>query len=304
MEARWLLMDVSHQGEVRLTSISPECPVIEHVTRFANDTLPTFTDALLRFERDTGQQLHGMTAIVAIPGVATGDFVPILRTRWNISRSGLASMLGRPVIIINEVATQAWATVGGMRVVDFVRGAGEPDLRAKGRHLFITMTDGVGTAMIDVDDTGRVTVLEAEGGHADFAPQNEAELALAKSLAPTTGSATWEQMLMIRHRATLPRSLAALSDAELSQMRASLLGRFVANMVLATCSWNGAIMTGSALPRFDASTRRAFDTGLTSRPSFPRLFNATRCWRVEQREAVLAGAAAFMMQRHRLMDGT
>lgn len=298
MEANWLLMDVAHQGEVRLASVSPHHPVVDHVTRFASDTLPTFTDALLRYERETDRSLFGTTAVIAIAGAAIGESIPIIRTRWNISRAGVASMTGRPPIVLNEVAAQAWATVGSLPMLEPVRGTGTPDLRTKGRYLFIAINDGVGTAIIDVDDAGHVTVIEAEGGHADFAPQTEAELVLARALAPIGDAPSWEQMLMIRRETTPATVMAGLSDQHLIEMRAALLGRFVATMMLMTGAWSGAMMTGSAIPHYDAASRRAFNTGLNNRRAFLRLFNAARCWRVEQREPVLSGAAALMVQRH------
>lgn len=299
MNAQWLLMDVSHVGEIRLASVSPDRAIVDHVTRFPSDSLPTFTDALLRFERESQQHLYGMTAVVAIAGAAIGDSIPIVRTRWNISRSGLQSMTGQPPIVLNEVAAQAWATVGTMPMLEPIRGSGAPDLRVRGRNLFVAVNDGVGTAIIDVDDAGHVTVLETEGGHADFAPHNDTELALARALSPIGGAATWEQVLLVRRDGAAARVLAGLSDPQLAELRASLLGRFTAITMLMTGAWSGVMMTGSAIPRFDAGGRRAFDAGLSERRAFQRLFNAARCWRVEQREPVLSGAATLMVQRHR-----
>jgi len=298
LEATWLLMDVAHQGEVRLASVSPTRPAVDHITRFASDSLQTFTDALLRYERETGQHLLGMTAVIAIAGAAVGESIPIIRTRWNISRAGIESMTGCPPVVINEVAAQAWATVGALPMLEPIRGTGTPDLRAKGRYVFVAINDGVGTAIIDIDDAGHVTVIEAEGGHADFAPQTEAELTLARAMAPIGGAPSWEQMLMIRRETAPAKAVNGLTDQYLAEMRATLLGRFIATMMLMTGAWSGAMMTGSAIPHYDSSMRRAFNTGLNNRRAFLRLFNAARCWRVEQREPVLSGAAALMVQRH------
>ena len=94
-----------------------------------------------------------------------------------------------------------------------------------------------------------------------------------------------------------------MTDRERAALRANILGRLAANLVLATGAWQGVMMHGRRLPDFGADTREAFDAGFSRQTSFRRLIGAARCWRVEQREPVLAGAAALLMQRHRHRGG-
>jgi glucokinase len=298
MKDRWLLIDVAHQGEVRMTSATPDNPSIGHIYRFETASLPTFTDALLRFQRESGEALHGLNAVIAIAGAAVGDAIPITRTRWNISRNGLASMLGRPVTILNEVAAQAWATISSPPMINAIRGAGTPNLKERGRHLLISFEDGIGTAIIDIDESFRATVLEAEGGHCDFAPQNELELSLCRALSPLGDATTFEQVLMVKAGDPAWRILAPLGERERNEFRAHIAGRLVANLMFATGAWQGVMMRGRTLPEFHPGERRSFEAGLCERKSFRRLTNAVRVWRIEQRESVLAGAAAMMVQRH------
>lgn len=303
MDEGLLLVDLAHKGEVRLARITPERPYLDHIVRFETAGLPTFTDALLRFERESGHALKDQHVTIAIAGAAIGDTIPIVRSRWNISRTGLAMMLGRPVTILNEVAAQAWATVGAMPQTSPVRGSGVPDLSVRSRHLFMTLEDGIGTAIIDVGDDRRTTVLEAEGGHLDFTPEGEVEQALCRMLAPLGGGVTFEQVLTIAPADPAWRVIGPLPDHQRQELRARILGRLAANLMLATGAWHGVLLRGEALPNFTAGARLAFDAGLTGRKSFRRLFTATRCWRVDQREPVLTGAATLMMQRHRAKGG-
>ncbi|SOB79225.1 Glucokinase [Sphingomonas guangdongensis] len=300
LDERWLLIDIAHQGEVRLACVTPARPEIDKLYTFETASLPTFTDALLRFERESGQTLHGMNAIVAIAGAAVGDAIPVVRTRWNISRNGITLMLGRPVTILNDTAAKAWATIRRMPACQAVRGVGLPDFSGRSRHLFISMADGIGTAIIDVHD-GHVTVLEAEAGHSDFAPQNDLEFALCKAIAPLGGPVTYEQVLIGGEgTAGAAAVLAKLSPAQQAELRGNILGRLASNLILASGAWSGVMLDGRSLPTFDPATRRAFDAGFVARKSFRRLINAAPCWRIEQqREAVLAGAATLMLQRTR-----
>lgn len=300
MDERWLLIDIAHQGEVRMACVTSDRPEIDKLYTFPTATLPTFTDALLRFERESGETLQGLNAIVAIAGAAVGDAIPVVRTRWNISRNGITLMLGRPVTILNDTAAKAWATIRRMPACQPVRGLGMPDLSVRSRHLFISMADGIGTAVIDVHDDGRATVLEAEAGHCDFTPQSEFELKLCKAIAPLGGTVTYEQVLIGGEgTAGAAAVLNTISAAEQAELRANILGRMASNLILATGAWSGVMLDGNSLPSFDPANRRAFDAGFTARKSFRRLITAAPCWRIEQREAVLTGAAALMLQRTR-----
>lgn len=286
-----------------MAHVTPGNPTIDNIHRFDTANFLTFTDALMCFERESGHRLAGLNMVIAIAGAAVGDSIPVIRTRWNISRGGLASMLGRPVTILNEVAAQAWATLANMPIATPVRGTGAPDLKVRSRHLFIAMEDGIGTAMIDVDEDRRATVIEAEGGHCDFAPQNERELALCRALSPLGDPVTFEQVLLLAGDDPAWRTLGEISEREREEWRAQVLGRLAANLMFSTGAWGGVMMRGGSLPVFTPGARKAFDTGFSTRRSFRRLTGAARCWRVEQTEPVLAGAAALMMQRHRMAEG-
>lgn len=300
MEDRWLLIDVAHKGEVRIASAMPNRPM-GRVHSFNTAALPTFTDALMQFERQSGERLFGLHAVIAMAGPAVGDAIPITRTRWNISRSGLASMLGHPVTILNEVAAHAWAMTSTVPATSAIRGLGKPDLRERGRYLFVTLEDGVGTAIIDIDEAGQITVLDAEGGHSDFAPMTPGEEALCRALAPLGGPVSYEQMLIIDSAGPASRILSAMPERERDTMRARILGRLTVNQIISTGAWSGAMLCGRSLPAFTAANRDAFDESFSSRKALRRLVTGVRCWRVEEREAVLTGAAAMMAQRHRML---
>lgn len=292
----WLLIDCSRQGQVRLAVAAPgAAPVPGSVHRYES-TIPTFTDVLLRFEQDSGHRLLGLDPVVAIAGVPSAQSTIVERSRWVISRAGLASLFGKPATILNEVAAQAWALRGSLQGVTCVHGRGPPDLLRRGRYVFLTYEEGVGTAIVDIDEAGRCTVLDAEGGQLDFTPINDAERALAQSIAGTrTPVASWEQVLMIRRR-TSDRDHAR-EPPERNRLFAQLLGRFVSNLIYTAGAWNGAFMTGRLIPRFE-ETGAEFARGLEHQRPYHRLLAGAACWRVAQPEAVLRGCAAMLADRH------
>lgn len=280
---RWLLMDATCLGELHLALTDPGEPgLIDKIVCYRAEELPTLTDALLRFQREAGISLLGVTAALAVAGAVTSDTITIARSRWVISRSGLATLFGKPVAIVNDVAARAWAMFGGVDVRLRLRGLRNPDITAPGRSVLLTFHDGVGAAAIDVDQAGRVTVIDSEAGHLDFVPANAAEERLHRSLTAIGENPSWEQVLM-----------AAFTDAspiDDPDMAAHLAGRFAGTTVLGFGAWRGVMITGRNAEKLTSPAAiAAFSNTFCFRRRFRRELNATPCWIVDEGEAVFAG---------------
>lgn len=286
----WLLIDCAHQGEVRLAHATPgPSPAIGTIHRYES-SIPTFTDVLIRFERESGHRLVTLEPVIAIAGVTSGASMSIERSRWVISRAGLSSLFGAMPVILNEVAAQAWALRASAQGVTTIHGKPMPDLTRPGRYLFVTYEEGVGTAILDIDDQGHCTVLDGEGGQIDFTPIDDAERSLFQSIekrgAPVP---SWEQALMRR------RTVTDAGSPESNRLFAQLLGRFISNLIYGSGCWGGAFLTGRLVPRSEMGAD--FARGLTQQRPYHRLLSGASCWRVAQPEAVLKGCAAMMASR-------
>lgn len=286
----WLLIDCAHQGEVRLAHVAPSArPVLGAIGRYESN-IPTFTDVLLRFERDHGHRLLDLEPVIAIAGVTSERSMRIERSRWVISRDGLSSLFGTAPVILNEVAAQAWALQTSLQGVTTIHGNAMPDLSRPGRYVFVTYEEGVGTAIIDVDAYGRYTVLDAEGGQIDFIPIGDAEQRLHQSITGRSARVvSWEQVLMMR------RTAADAASPQSQRLFAQLLGRFVSNLIYVSGAWSGAFMTGDLIPRTNITAD--FERGLTDLRPYHRLLTNAACWRVSQPDAVLKGCAAMLASR-------
>lgn len=288
----WLAIDAAHANEVRFALVQPGTrPFPSDVKRYPISQFATFTDSILRFAQDTGLNLRGVSCALAIAGAATGDSIPLARSRWTISRSGLASMLQHQPLIINEVAAQAWATSYGLAGAAAVRGSAVSALPRPGRYVYVGVLEGIGAAIIDFTAT-TLRVSETEAGHMDYAPATSADEKIAKSWYPQSWP-SWEQMLFHEPSGVGSEPLAA--DA-IAVMRAGLLGRMLSNMVLATGAWNGVVLIGNRVkPLLDArGARSAFETGFTGRSAFRRLLASAPVWHVTHPEAVISGLAALI----------
>ncbi|HXG80215.1 MAG TPA: glucokinase [Sphingomicrobium sp.] len=290
----WLLIDASHEGALRFATAAPSArPRIEHVREIDVRGMPTFTDALQQFERDSGIALRGLQCAMAMAGATTGETMSLVRSRWMITRAGLAAVFGRPVAVINDVAARAWAARSGLATVEAIRGSGSLSLNRPGRYAMIMIDEGVNAAIVDVDSELRVSILESEAGNLDFAPSNEREEKLAAALRAGAPFVSWERMLQLdRQDPVWARACPDLLDPERPRLLATILGRYVVNMMHAYGAWQGVMLTGSRIGQIINSTSRSgFETAFAARRNFSRLILGAPVWRVEQREAVLTGAA-------------
>lgn len=294
----WVLIDASRAGEIAFAVADPSPhPILGRTVTYRSDELPTFTDALLRFERETGIALDRAHSVVTIAGAIAGNTVAIARSRWAISRGGLAGLFGRPATIINDVVAQAWSALAAAPVHRPLRAAAPFDLSAAGRRVLITVDAGVGAALIDIDETGIARVLDTEAGHAGFAPADEEEDRLLAALRRTAGPTSWERVLTLSPddavwTAALPRS----GRAERLTRLARLQGSFAGDLTLAYGAWAGVMMTGARVA-VDPAARAAFDAGFLGKRAFRRLLTEAPCWKLEGQDHGLRGGASLLARR-------
>ncbi len=290
----WLLIEASKEGVLRFATARPSPrPRIADILDVEIAGLPTFTDALQRFERERGVPLAGLQCAMAIAGAATGETISLVRSRWTISRTGLLAIFGAPPVILNDVAARAWATRSGTANIEPLRGVGMPSLTRPGRYGMIMLEEGLGAAIVDVDRDFGPRVLETEAGHVDFSPTNDREERLAKAVRGNAPVVSWEMILMLdRHDPVWTSACPDLLDAERPRLQATLLGRFAISLMHCFGAWQGVMITGSRAGRMlETGNRVYFDSTFATRRNFSRLLIGAPCWRVDQHEAVLTGAA-------------
>ena len=299
----WLMIEASQEGVLRFATATPsDRPRLTNIRQIDIRGLPTFTDALQQFERESGVALRGLNCAMAVAGATSGETLSLVRSRWTITRSGLAAVFGKEVIIINDVAARAWATRSGTATMDTLRGIGSPNLSRAGRYMMLMVEEGVGAAVIDIDRDGTIRILETECGHMDFSASCEQEEKLAKAVKGISPYVSWEKMLMVERQTPVwSQACPEVPDSERPRIIANILGRFAVNLMHAYGAWQGVMITGSRGTRMlEGNARAAFDAAYTGRRNFSRLVIGAPSWRVEQREAVLIGAAECLSQNVRV----
>jgi glucokinase len=292
MEHRRLAVSID-DAEVRLAWIDAQGEA-RHDSRWPLDRFSTLTDALLRFETETGQPLWQASAAIAIYGATHGESISLHRGRWTISRSGLTSVFGTRPTIINHVAAKAWAVVGGsgIQLTPISPHGTRPDFSGPSRTLVVNIERGVGLAVIDVDANGAVRVTESEMGHCGFAPASDVDRRLAAAAAPPLApSARWESVLTIALDAPLwAASLPEIPRAERLAVLCDCVGRFLTDAVTAHCAWGGVIITGRRIAEImEAGLADRLNRTFETRAKFARPIQSAARWRLTGSDLTLSG---------------
>lgn len=158
-------------------------------TRSIND----FPDTLQTFLERSGTGVD--LAALGAPGPVEGRRVRGANLEWTLDGDEVARRLGlERVTVLNDFAAQAHG-IREIRPEDLVPLNPEAAPRAPGApSVVIGPGTGLGEAIV-VPATPRPIVIPTEGGHADFAPRSETEIALLRHLRTRFGRVSVERVV-------------------------------------------------------------------------------------------------------------
>lgn len=291
-QRRWVLVDASTAGTVRFGSASPGSDQIDAIISLSATPLPTFTDALLAYERQSGTPLLGCECVLAVPAPPAGDAIKMMRSHWTISRAGLNAVFGHPVVVINDVAATAWSLLGsGFSKVEHFGGP-RFDFTRPGRWAVILLDDGINAAAPDVADGGRSHVTDGEGGHGGFPPSDDREIELLRHLRQRSPHVSWE--IALNAGWAEPHAPAADRDAW-----AAMAGSYVGDCVLQLGAWSGVILTGRHVATLRDPHRQAmFTRRLEEKSRYGRFLAAGSRGFLAVRDPIAGGLALLTARQN------
>ena len=132
-------------------------------------------------------------ACFGIAGPVHGGRVQATNLPWVVEENALANLFGfECATLINDLEANAWG-IGALGEDDFcLLNAGRPG--AEGNACIISAGTGLGEAGMYWDGQ-RYWPFACEGGHADFSPSTDLEIALLKYLRERHGHVSWERVL-------------------------------------------------------------------------------------------------------------
>lgn len=217
---------------------------------------------------------------------------------FSIDADEIRADLGVPAIVLNDLEANAWG-LAELAPADFaVLNRGEDD--PTGNGALISAGTGLGEALLFRSGRGFVP-MPSEGGHASFAPRNDEEIELLKTLRLRHGHVSWERVVSGPGLTTLYRferalsglpepewltnALSASGDAAPVVSRAALeesdavcqrtMHRFVSlygaeagNLALKTLATGGVYVGGGIAPKILPLLRDGFFTAFTAKGRF------------------------------------
>lgn len=216
---------------------------------------------------------HPEVAVFAVAGRVEQGHAKITNHPWQIDCGALRSLLEIPRIqLVNDFAAMG-ACLASLQPQDLAAvNSSLPRLDAEADGCFAVLGPGTGLGATAVlRRGGRWLVMETEGGHIGFAPQDALEIELLRVLAARFGRVSNERLicgsglLNLYHAlgevrgepapAMTPEAVSsdALRGNALAKMAlerfVAILGSVAGDLVLAYGAWDGVLLTGGIVPQ-------------------------------------------------------
>lgn len=148
-------------------------------------------EIVTQFLKDSGE--HPDVACFGIAGPVTNGRVETSNLPWIIEQSILAKQIQLPcTFLINDLEASAWG-VGAMTAADLI-ALNRVTGAIAGNQAVIAPGTGLGEAGLFWDGKNH-HVFACEGGHADFAPQDDLQIELLRFLRKRFGHVSYERVL-------------------------------------------------------------------------------------------------------------
>ena len=169
---------------------------ISLVTRYSVDQYPSIEQAVSAFLDELAPHGYSGTpeaACFALAGPIQGDEIRFTNSTWIASRSRLSRVLASSAVdFVNDFAAIGHA-IPHLESSDWIQlgdGASRVD------YPIVVLGPGTGLGVCTLVGTEHgVTVIEGEGGHADFAPTNKEEALVLDVLSAKFGRVSIERLL-------------------------------------------------------------------------------------------------------------
>jgi glucokinase len=263
-------------------------------------------EAMLR-EFLTAHPAQVERACFGVAGPVRDGHVQTTNLAWPVDAASVAAMLGRDRVgLVNDLVANAYgiAELGPDDVATL--HAGDPSVG--GNAAVISAGTGLGEAGLFFDGS-RHHVFPSEGGHTDFGPRNDAEVALRAHLAARHPHVSYERVcsgmgLVAIHEFlgghgedAMAISSAALAGSDPVCVRAldmmvDIYGAEAGNLALKLLATGGVYVGGGIAPRILAKLREgAFLSAFTAKGRFSGLLARVPVHVILNDRTALLGAA-------------
>ncbi len=259
-------------------------------------------------------------ACFGVAGPVGDQRATLTNVPWAVAAVDIASAFSiRSVTLLNDLQAMAYSVP--VLAPDEVAVLQQGRAVAGGNAALIAAGTGLGEALLHWVD-GRFLPSPSEGGHADYSPRSEREVALMQMLTSIYGRAQWEHVLsgpglVNIHRLTHPRGCTVVDPAidpahapslisraaldrrcaqcvEALEMFVEAYGAEAGNLALYGLATAGVFIGGGIAPKILPALRSpAFVAAFRSKSPMTPLLDAMPVSAILNERAALLGAAVF-----------
>lgn len=297
---------VDHQGNI--TSI----------TIYACADYASLAEVLSDFiEREQLSEM-AINACLAIACPVDNDLIVMTNLPWQFSKSELKAKLSlNELVMINDFTAIAHA-IPQLSAKQKVQ-VGKGDVIANKPISICGAGTGLGVANLVASDAGWQS-LSGEGGHVDFAPVDQQEIAILQFLLKKYEHVSYEQLLSglgieqiyqaLSHENNTPITNVSAKDITEKALAKScpiaeetlaqfcrILGSFAGNLALTLGSYGGVYIAGGIVPRFiEFFTNSEFRQRFEAKGRLSRFNQPIATFIVTEEQPGLIGASAYLEQ--------
>lgn len=178
------------KSNIAVFNVVADTLTIESNKRFPSASYPGLNAILREFLEKEKRPI--LAACFGVPGPVKHGRAKPTNLSWGVDAAEISSEFGIPyVTILNDLAANAYG-ISQLKPADFaVIQAGDPE--AEGNRCIVSPGTGLGEAGLYWDGR-RYHVWACEGGHTDFGPRNDLEVALLEYLIKQYGHVSYERI--------------------------------------------------------------------------------------------------------------
>lgn len=292
---------------------------IENIEVFQCRDFPSLADVFKHYLNNNDLDKQQLNVCLAIACPVEQDLVVMTNMPWQFSKAELKATLNlKNLLVINDYTAIAHAVpfLDDSQKVQI--GAGEI---VPNRPISICGPGtGLGVANVVPSESGWIS-LGGEGGHVDYAPIDETEIAILRFLMNKYAHVSYEQLLsglgieqiyqaLADHKGIEAKPLAAheisaaaidgsdeLCQQSLNQF-CKILGSFAGNLALTLSSFSGLYIAGGIVPRFIEFLKQSeFRTRFEEKGRLSPFTQNIPTFVITEAQPGLLGACAYLCQQ-------
>jgi glucokinase len=311
-------MFVADVGGTNIRLALVENGKLQQITKYLCNQFDTITEAINQFARDVGVESFTQGCI-AIACPVNNDLVKMTNHTWAFSKESLKRDLKlNCLLVINDFSAVAYSlpTLTSKQLIQV--GTGTPEEKAN--IVVFGPGTGLGVEHLTWTESGWKT-LDGEGGHVDFAPNDEQDLIVWRYLKAKLGRVPAEELLSGRGLVNIYTALAMHEGAELEfqqpsditkhalegtdaisvkavQQFCSVMGSFAGNLALNLCTRGGVFIGGGIASRLGEFFEKSdFRQKFEDKGNFGDYVKNIPTYLINEPEHGLLGALAYLLQQ-------